>query len=215
MTPNEVPQIMSLQLFPSNTNKPAKATVLRYNWRCVDVESSTRISLARINRFLEHDTWHNIFVLCIFFLYNLLDYSGINATLPSAIFERFSVSHMLDFYWSILLGGNILDGQAPLIADPPLTSCDIWHVTHDMWHVTHDMWHMTCDMWHMTCDTWHVTHDMWHMTCDTWHVTHVMWHLTCDKWGEVNLFSKCPLPTSYDWGMKVVENIFTKDDWLK
>ena len=34
-----------------------------------------------------------------------------------------------------------------------------------------------------------VTCDIWHATCDTWHVT-------CETWKEVNILSKCHVPSS-------------------
>ena len=48
-------------------------------------------------------------------------------------------------------------------------------------------------MWHMTWDLWNVTCDMWHVTSDTWHVTY-------DIWREVNILSKCQVPSSYGLG---------------
>ena len=63
---------------------------------------------------------------------------------------------------------------------------------------------------------------MWHVTGDTWHVTGTrdMWHLTLDRYGEVNLLSKCQLPSSYRLGMKVCwryTELFpqsTLNDWI-
>ena len=52
-----------------------------------------------------------------------------------------------------------------------------------------------------------MTRDMWHMTLDTWHMTH-------DRWGEVNILSKCQLPSSYVWEWRCSEDISTKDHSL-
>ena len=60
----------------------------------------------------------------------------------------------------------------------------------------------TCD----TCDMWHMTHDMWHVTRDMWHVT------LGGRWTFPRNFSSLAL-TAWEW--KFVEDIFTKDHWLK
>ena len=51
------------------------------------------------------------------------------------------------------------------------------------------------------------------MTCDTRHLTLDAQQFTNDSWGEVNLFSKIQLPSSYGLGVKV-EDISTKDERL-
>ena len=61
-------------------------------------------------------------------------------------------------------------------------------------------------MWHVTCDMWHMTHDTWHKTLD-------MWHMTYDRWEEVNLLSKCQLPSSYGLGVRDDMWHLTCDTW--
>ena len=52
---------------------------------------------------------------------------------------------------------------------------------------------------------------MSHVTNDMLHVTHETRHLTHDRWGEVNLFSKLQLPSSYGLhGIKGLLKIWRK-----
>ena len=57
---------------------------------------------------------------------------------------------------------------------------------------------MTGDTWHVIRDTWHVTCDMSHVTCDIWHVM------------GVNILSEFQLPSSYNFGVKVLWRYFHK-----
>ena len=58
------------------------------------------------------------------------------------------------------MGAIKLDGEAPLITDPPPTiSTTFSKKKIKKWHVTADTWHMTCDMWHVTCDMRHMVGD--------------------------------------------------------
>ena len=83
----------------------------------------------------------------------------------------------------------------PLITDPPPNSPSTF---------TEKKREKKCNVWHMTCDTWHATCDMPHMTCDTWHAT---------RGGEVNIFQKIQLPSSYGLGGKVIRR-FGGKGWL-
>ena len=91
-----------------------------------------------------------------------------------------------------------LNGEAPLITDPPPTnSTTSKNGRKKKWHRTCVIWQVKSDIWHMTYDMWHVTHGggwifsqnfrslalmIWdvHMICDTWHVTHNILHVTND-----------------------------------
>ena len=41
----------------------------------------------------------------------------------------------------------------------------------------------------------------WHMAYDTCHMTGYMLHRPCDTWWNVNILSKCPLPSSHGLGL--------------
>ena len=51
------------------------------------------------------------------------------------------------------------------------------------------------------------------MTCDMRHMRQGTWHMTGDRWEEVNVLSKCHLPSSYSLGVTGDMWHLTCDTW--